>query len=248
VEPRLWLPNLGRSSPQLYLICFAHAGGGTVPFFPWGRALPEGVGLIPVRRPGREGARAELPLRDIGLLAAETVRALAHLPARPFVLLGHSVGGLIAYEVARLLQCGGTPPELLIVSGRAAPQIGDGHAPIAELDDTLFIAELDRRYGGIPREFLDNPDLLTLMLPALRADIAASESYRHTPGLPLRCPLMVCYGSSDRAVDPQRLQGWADLGERGVEFAVFPGGHFFPYEPASGFLPALRLRLSTLLA
>lgn len=245
MDPSLWLPSIDlRPSVRMRLLCFAHAGGGAAPFFRWGAAMPEGVAVCPVRRPGRESAHAEPLLRDIKALAAGTLRALQTLPPRPTVLLGHSLGGLLAYEVARMMQSMGATPELLIVSAKPPPHLPATLPNLAHLPNDRFLRELDELYGGIPEELKAVPELLEMMLPAIRADMAASENYRHTPGPRLRCPIVVCHGQEDRAVDASRLTAWGELTEDELEVRGFPGGHFYLYEPASGFLAALRERLA----
>ncbi|MBZ5710238.1 thioesterase II family protein [Nannocystis pusilla] len=226
------------------LLCFAHAGGGSAPFVRWGAAMPEGVAVCPVRRPGRESAYSQPLLRDTRAIVDGTLRALQPLPPCPTALYGHSFGALVAYEVAAAMQAAGATPELLIVSAKPAPHIPPALPNLAHLPDEQFVRELDRLYGGIPGEVKAVPELLELMLPVIRADVAASESYRHAPGPPLRCPIVACSGRDDRAVEPERLRRWGEL--TACEFAAleFPGGHFFPYDPGSGFLGMVREQLS----
>ncbi len=228
---------------RLRLVCFAHAGGGVTPFARWKNLLPPEVALCPVLRPGRENAYSQPLLRDVSALTAGAEQALKTLPPLRTIFLGHSLGALLAYELARKLQDSGTPPELLILTGRQAPTAPSLGPPLAGLPDARFIADLDTRYGGIPRELKEAPDLLELMLPILRADLAASESYRYLPGPRLRCPLLVCNGISDRAVPADSARPWAEQTEKTCEFLTFPGGHFFLFDPASGFMDTLRQRL-----
>lgn len=244
-----WLANVDlQPSVRVRLLCFAHAGGGATPFFRWGSMMPEGVSVCPVRRPGRESTHAEPLLRDIGALAAGTLQAMERLPPRPTVLFGHSVGGLLAYEVARRMQAMGAAPALLIVSAKPPPQVPATRADLGHLGDAQFLDAVDRIYGGIPKELKAAPELLQMLLPIIRADIVASEAYRHTAGPRLRCPIVVCFGADDRAVDPAGLSAWGELTEGGLEVRGFPGGHFFVYEPGSGFLAAVRELLAPLAA
>jgi len=245
MDPSLWLPKADRRpTARLRLLCFAHAGGGSTPFVRWGAAMPEGVTVCPVRRPGRESALSQPLLRDTRSIVAGTMRALQTLPPCPTALYGHSFGALVAFEVAAAMQAAGATPELLIVSAKPAPHIPWPRLDLAHLPDEQFIRELDRRYGGIPSEVKAIPELLELMLPALRADIAASESYRHTPGPLLRCPIVACGGRDDRAVEPARVRLWGELTESEFTAIEFAGGHFFSYDPASGFLGMVRERLT----
>lgn len=240
MDPSLWLPNLEpRPGARLRLLCFAHAGAGATPFLRWAAALPDGVAVCPVHRPGREGAFAEPPLRDTRALVDATMRALQTLPPGPTALLGHSFGGLLAYEVARAMQAAGAAPELLIVSATPAPHLRRALPRLADLPDHRFVREVDARYGGIPDDVKATPELLALLLPALRADMAAYEDHRHAPGPPLRCPILAARGRDDRTVDPTDLSRWRELTTGPFEAREFPGGHFFPYDRTSGFLAAV---------
>lgn len=244
MDPSLWLPNADTRDPaRLRLLCFAHAGGGAAPFFRWGAALPE-VAVCPVRRPGRESAHAQPALRDVPAIVAGAMRAIQTLPPSPTALYGHSLGALIAFEVARAMQAAGASPKLLVVSGKPAPQLPPRLPDLAHLPHDRFLRELDELYGGIPQEIKAVPELLEMMLPVIRADMTASEGHRHQPGPRLQCPLVVCHGAEDRAVDPTALQSWGELTEGTFEVLTFPGGHFFPYDAGSGFLATLRSRLA----
>lgn len=240
-----WLSKCETSPPsRLRLVCLSHAGGGAASFLRWNRLLPAGVALCPIRRPGRESAYSEPFLRDVDSLTRGTLAALDSLPPLPVAILGHSFGALLAYELAKALAARGTPAELLVVSGRQAPNVPADGPKLAALPEARFIAELDARYGGIPREIREEPELLAMMLPIIRADLTASEAYRYVEAPKLHCPIVVCNGTADRAVSRERVLPWAEHTDGNCEFLEFPGGHFFLFEP-SGFIEALRERLLT---
>ncbi len=237
----LWLPFRNqRPKATLRLLCLAHAGGGAAPFVSWNRWLPEAVALCPIRRPGREAAHGQPALTDVPSLVSGMLSALQALPARPTVLLGHSFGALLAFELARRLEAIAQPPRLLIVSGRHAPSEPALGSPLSGLPDPQFIAELDARYGGIPQELKAEPELLAMLLPIIRADLAASEAYRYQPQPRLRCPLFVANGRGDRAVSAAAAQRWRDATSGDCTFEEFRGEHFFLFDPSSGFSDRLR--------
>lgn len=231
MKPSLWLPRIDfRPSIALRLVCFAHAGGGAAPFMRWGRALPDRVAVCPVRRPGRESARSAPLLRDVPTIADGAFAALSTLPAKPTILLGHSLGAAVAYEVARRMEAAGRPPELLMVSAKKPVHLVQRDTPLGGLPDAQFVDAVDARYGGIPQVLRDEPELLALMLPALRADLIASETFRAVVEPRLSCPIQVCYGQDDRAVVADEMGRWGELTTGEATVDVYPGGHFYLFD------------------
>lgn len=243
MTPDQWLARVDfRPSVALRLVCFPHAGAGTAAFMRWLPGLPERVALCPIRPPGRELAWREPVLRDVPSLADGAFAALSTLPPKPTVLLGHSLGAALAFEVARRMEAAGQAPALLIVSAKPPVHLTARMPLLAGLPDAAFIAAVDATYGGIPPELRGEPELLAMVLPVLRADLGASEGYR--PGVEprLRCPVRVCYGVNDRAIDPAQMPAWGELTSGPVEVEAFPGGHFYLFEGPS-FVEALHREL-----
>jgi medium-chain acyl-[acyl-carrier-protein] hydrolase len=156
------------------------------------------------------------------------VAAMSPLLDVPYTLFGHSMGATLAAEVTRELASRGLRlPSYLIVSGRRPPHMADPQSPLRNLSDTEFVEEIMRRYGGIPSEILREKDILALVLPALRADIAALETHRPPRRAPLPCPI-VAFGGSDDALTPStHLEAWREETASNFEICVFPGGHFY---------------------
>jgi medium-chain acyl-[acyl-carrier-protein] hydrolase len=160
-------------------------------------------------------------------MAEDAARALRPLFDKPFAFFGHSMGAVLAFEIARLLRAeSGPPPAHLFASGRQAPQLPHAAAPTYDLPDDKFIAEL-RRLKGTPAEVLEQPELMQLMLPLLRADFEAVETYEYREGAPLDVPISVYGGVGDAEVSRAELDGWCRQTSGPCVVRLFPGDHFF---------------------
>ncbi|MFG1807521.1 thioesterase II family protein [Streptomyces sp. NPDC049040] len=210
----------------LRLVCLPHAGGSATFWFRLSASLAPDVDVLAVQYPGRQERRLEPPRTDLHDLADEVTRVLLPLLDRPYALLGHSMGALLGYEVARRLRRSGHPaPVALYASGRRAPHI---HRPddVHLRDDAGVVAEL-RRTGGTDSEVLGDEEMLRLLLPAVRGDYQAVETYRYRPGRALDCPITVLTGDSDPHVLPQEAVAWSVHTVSRHEVRTYPGGHFY---------------------
>lgn len=212
---------------DLRLFCFPYAGVGASCYRAWPALLPPEFELCAVQLPGREGRLREPPFRSLSELADAAAAGLEPHLDRPYAFFGHSMGALVAFEVARRLRwVGRTGPRWLFASGRRGPRVPDRDPPIAHLPDAEFVAAIRRRYDGIPDQVLEHRELLELLLPGLRVDIAALETYVYRPGEPLDCPLTVFGGVAD-ATTREDLDAWRAETRGAFELEMLPGGHFF---------------------
>lgn len=224
------LRRLGtRAAPRRRLICIPFAGGGVSAFRTWHRLLPDDVEVLAAQLPGRELRIREAPLRSVREMAAALLPEIEAASDLPYALFGHSMGALVAYELASALESrAGRPPSALFVSARRAPDEPDPRAPLHTLPDDAFLTELQRRYGAIPAAVLDEPELLELLLPVVRADIQAVETYRASPSAErIRCPVHVYGGDADRHPHPEQLSAWDRATVDAVRVRVFSGDHFY---------------------
>ncbi|MEU3567290.1 alpha/beta fold hydrolase [Kitasatospora sp. NPDC036755] len=216
------------------LLCLPHAGGAAGFWFPLSAALAPAVETLAVQYPGRQDRRAEPGLDSVGALTDGIVRALVPLlDDRPLALFGHSMGAVLAYETARRLEHeAGAPPAALIVSGRRAPcRVREENAHLKS--DRELAAEL-RELGGTDPGLLDDPDVLRLLLPGVRRDYRAIETYRHRPGREPGCPVTVLTGADDPRVTVAEADDWKRHTTGRCTLEVFPGGHFFLGEHTAG--------------
>lgn len=211
--------------PRARLVCFPHAGGSASYFFPVSRALAPSIEVICLQYPGRQDRRAEPCLDSVTALADGTVEALAEWTDLPLVLFGHSLGASVAFETARRLQAAGTQVHGLFASGRRGPT-AERDERVHERTDEGLLAEL-RRLSGTDGSLLGDPDMVAMILPALRADYRAAETYRHSPGETLRCPVTALVGDDDPKVTVEEARDWAAHTSGPFDLKVLPGGHFF---------------------
>jgi pyochelin biosynthetic protein PchC len=255
------------------LVYFPHAGGSASACHQLSGALAPRIEVLAVQYPGRQDRFGEPCVETVEQFAAQIHRALDRLDGlhdKPTVFFGHSMGAVIAYEVARRLETAQSramlsqmaptqaavaqtmpaspdrprtpPPVRLFVSGRRAPSIArDERVHLA--GDEGLIAELHGLAGTDPRLLADE-GVLEIILPPLRADYRAIETYVWTPGPPLACPITAVIGDRDPEVNRDEAAVWQRHTTGEFALRVLPGDHFYLGEGALGVADLLRAELT----
>lgn len=243
-DPTLWISNLPKSSDvEITLFCIPYAGGDIAIYNNWQEYLPSSIGVVPIRLPGRGARLLESARTNISVLALEIARAIQEVaPTKHIAFFGHSMGALLAFEVARYLQSSAFMPVHLFVSGCSAPHIRQPQRLTSHLSDQEFLTEL-RKLNGTPAEFFDNPDLISLLLPTLRADFEACESYSYHLDNLLPTDVTVFGGDRDSNVSIEHLNAWRELTSSCVRVVTFSGDHFFLHHSKSDMLRIISVEL-----
>jgi surfactin synthase thioesterase subunit len=224
-------PRLRDDAPDdgTALVCLPHAGAGAASFARWPRLFAPPVGVVRAQLPGREDCATEAPLRTV---AAAVELLLPEVEALPRVALyGHSMGAVIAFELARALTAAGRPPRHLFVSGRRAPHRPARHGGIHRLPDDEFAEALGSAVIGPPR-------FLRYALALTRADLTLSEEYAGTAEPRLPCPVTAFHGRQDPIVALDEVEAWAETTDGPFALHLFAGEHLF-HQPRRAELAAL---------
>jgi surfactin synthase thioesterase subunit len=209
------------------LFCFPYAGSGASVFRKWAQESTPEIEVQGIQLPGRESRLREPLLTSVDSVVDALVHDMANLIDRPFSIFGHSLGALIGFELTRRLQKLSLPlPQRLFVSARQAPHVPLEGQKIHLLPEAHLKAEL-RHYAGTPEVVLQDNDLMRVLLPIVRADLAMNETYDYVPGQPIPCPISAFLGSQDQKVSPSSVEAWATQTSKDFKVHRFYGNHFF---------------------
>jgi pyochelin biosynthesis protein PchC len=221
-----WLRRYGAFAPgRATLVCFPHAGGSASLFFGWAAGVAAHLNLLAVQYPGRQDRRGEPFVESItalaDLIAAEVVGSVTG----PLLFFGHSMGATVAFETARRIEALGGTVAGIFASARRAPS---HHRPesLHTGSDADIIAEL-LRLDGTAASLLADDDAVRMILPAVRNDYRAIETYRCAPGAVVRCPITVLAGDQDAHLTEAEARRWSQHTTGRCSVRLFRGGHFY---------------------
>ena len=216
-----------RDAARIRLVCFPHGGGGPQAYRSWADNLPNWIDVVSVNPPGRGARLRDDAVDDMGVAVGAIMDALKPFLDMPMVLFGHSVGALVAFEVARALEAGGLiQPLRVMVSGLPAPQIAAQSATLHDASDDTLLAAI-AKLGLLPAESLQNSELRKLLLEPLRADFALCERHQIAPETGISCPLTALGGREDELASEGDLAAWRGRTSSRFSVRLFDGGHFY---------------------
>jgi surfactin synthase thioesterase subunit len=209
--------------PKLYI--FPHAGGSTQYYVPFANAFSSDVKRIAVQYPGQRGTHDLASFTSIPDLADRVCQLLSP-PDRSdgeTAFFGHSMGGLLSFEVARRFEAAGSPIAALFVSACAAPgRIGYDYIPESDRGLLTAVSEM----AGVNPEFLENEEFAAKILPTLRG-LRAIANYDCPPDATVSCPIFAFLGDDDEVATYEKVLPWSQRTTAEFSVRVFPGHHFY---------------------
>ncbi|MFJ5561765.1 thioesterase II family protein [Streptomyces sp. NPDC093250] len=225
------------------LICLPFAGAGASFFRKWSRLTPEGLTLLPVQLPGREERITETPFTDVGAAMDEACPWVCERldDQGRVALFGHSLGAELAHELTRRLAARGVLVTRLFVSGAHAPRDRSVER-ISALDDAHFVAGL-RRVAGFNHPAMNDPEMLEIMLPLLRADSRMHEEYHSRYLDRLNVPITSLRGADDTLISAGEAVRWAEETSAGFDYVEIDGSHMYLTDHAADLLAVIATAL-----
>jgi len=196
------------------------------------------VDVLAVQYPGRQDRRSEPCVESLHELADLLVDVVMPWADRPLTLFGHSMGASVAFELALRLEAKGIVAHGLFVSGRRAPTAHRDER-VHEKDDDGLIAEI-KKLNGTDSQLLDDDEVLRMVLPSIRSDYKAAETYRYVPGPKLNSPVLALIGDNDPKVTDAEARRWSEHTTGPFTLNTFSGGHFY----LNAHVPAVIDRIS----
>jgi len=213
-------------------------------YYHWPARIMASIEVARVHLPGRETRLREPLFRRLSLLVDTLVEELGSWIDGPFALFGHSMGALLAFELARgLRRRHNLSPLHIIVSGYRAPHLPPSEPPLSRLSDSDFISRI-RQYGGVPDLIAQNEEIMEIFLPILRADFEMADTYVYKEEPPLECPLTAFGGLSDLKFGREKIVAWNIHTSGRFSTHFFPGGHFFLQESEPLVLDQINFQLN----
>ncbi|WP_339224138.1 alpha/beta fold hydrolase [Paenibacillus sp. FSL H8-0332] len=244
--------NIEKSEIRLRLFLFPPAGGDVSTFLHWEEQMPRDVETCLIRLPGRGARITEPAIDNVDILTDLLLQEMKEYTDVPYVLFGHSMGGLVSYELTqKIYKQGLNLPEYVIISSMKAPNYmnkftesltEDGNDKLylksnAEFMDTII------SLGGIPDAFSENREFLELILPTFRKDMKMCETYNPETAQAVPVSFDIYGGNRDSIATKKELEGWKKYTTQKYVLTLFQGNHFYFMDNPNMLLFHLRNKL-----
>lgn len=238
----VWFSDYGHPTEgTARIFAFPYSGAGASAFYHWAQDLRDtDVDFLGFAAPGREVRTSEALINQMPDLIEQLLPEMQAMLDKPFVIFGHSLGGLTAFELTRALQSHGLPmPQHLFISAIRVPNRPSPNPTLHHLPDKAFMQAVNS-YGGTSQALLDNPELMQLFIPILRNDFIMSETYEYRAEPLLQCPITVFSGAEDPYAKPDFMALWHEQTADEFHQVIYSGNHFFLHEHRADMLQRLQ--------
>lgn len=208
------------------LFIFPHAGGTADFYVPFAEAFGTGTRCVAVQYPGKRGGKdlsRYTAITDLADRLSEMIDP-AETPGSSVAFFGHSMGALLAFELALRFERAGNPIAALFASASAAPGLIPMRAEILTSDQELL--KLVGRLTGANPEFLANEQFAATLMPTLRG-LRAVAAYESAPEAKVSCPIHALVGEDDDIATAELAAPWRERTTADFDLTFFPGGHFY---------------------
>ncbi|OQM44148.1 hypothetical protein B6A27_18285, partial [Anoxybacillus sp. UARK-01] len=224
-----WLKVHEAPQAKYRIVCFPYAGASGYLFKRWPELLAPDFEIITIDLPGHGTKIKEKPFDSAFEVANRLASEIELYSDKPLIFLGHSGGAILAFETCRILLKKGIRINRLFALASRAPHVELKDPPRYHLPDSEFLTRVNE-FGGLSDELLKNKELLSLMIPTMRADEKLAETYLYKGELKILPFPISIYGGKDDRIEIAELEDWTELSSANCEIKLFDGGHFFLQE------------------
>jgi surfactin synthase thioesterase subunit len=220
------MPPDARNPVKPRLFVFPHTGGSAKFYVPFAKAFTDGMTCVAVQYPGKRAGKDLSQYTSIPDMADRLCAMFKPDDPQPgpVAFFGHSMGALLAFEVALRFERAGNPIGALFVSASAAPGLMRNRADVTGSDLDLLSMVSD--VTGANPEFLNNDQFAATLLPTLRG-LKAIASYECPPDATVSCPIHALMGDNDELATAELVEPWKQRTTGPFDLTVFPGDHFY---------------------
>ena len=229
------------------LFCFPYAGSGPSVFTSWRNNILSQVNVYAYQSPGKEDRFSEPLAKDWAKITSEAIKNIVAAQHKIIILFGHSLGAIMAYEIAKKLQLAEMAPSTVFFSGCRMPGAKSRMPSISHLPDRDFIRDV-MKFGGLPKAVLDEPEIMDIVTPILRNDFRLSETYRDSKPIKLKTNVIVLNGVNDPFIKQNDLCEWGSVASHKITIKQFKGGHFFLNTDQANVISYLNATMKRVLA
>jgi medium-chain acyl-[acyl-carrier-protein] hydrolase len=245
----------GMDEVKLRVFCLPYAGGSASVFRQWQRLVPQTCEIHPIPLPGRGAQLGQPAIGDYGALVqwvADYVELQASASSRAgcsfhYALFGYSAGARFSFGAAARLAAKDLAPRRCFFAASGPPHIGVRLPGLWQRNAQDLIAQI-RVMGGTPPEVLADAVLMELALPALRADLRATEESVSDRDVKVNVPLTLIAADRDRQLSPDDVWAWERYTTGRCRRVMLHGDHFSPLREPSQLLAELQQDIHNMLA